>query len=144
MVLGTSCERLGAYIGHLNFCPSGTRSALTGRIRHGSPTASLPVLAVRRFTFRRVRKKRWSATIAGCTAAEFGEGGTSAVFAPSTLRTASWRFRCLLEKLRQDKPQGRVSYAKRIRRGAVRHPNVVQTLEVGEASQAAFLRDRVG
>jgi serine/threonine-protein kinase len=64
---------------------------------------------------------------------EVGEGGTSAVFRAEHPTHGVVAVKVLREKLRQDKTAV-ARFVREARYGArVRHPNVVQTLEVGEA-----------
>jgi serine/threonine protein kinase len=74
-------------------------------------------------------------TIAGYTLrSEVGEGGTSAVFRAEHANHGVVAVKVLREKLRQD----RTAVARFLREARygerVRHPNVVQTIEIGEAS----------
>jgi serine/threonine-protein kinase len=73
-------------------------------------------------------------TLAGYTIrSEVGEGGTSAVFRAEHATHGVVAVKILREKLRQDKTAV-ARFVREARYGErVRHPNVVQTLEVGEA-----------
>jgi serine/threonine-protein kinase len=73
-------------------------------------------------------------TIAGYTIrSEIGEGGTSSVFRAEHATHGVVAVKVLREKLRQDKTAV-ARFVREARYGErVRHPNVVQTLEVGEA-----------
>src|SRR5829696_1618001 len=73
-------------------------------------------------------------TIAGYTLrSEVGEGGTSAVFRAEHATHGVVAVKVLREKLRQDKTAV-ARFVREARYGErVRHPNVVQTIEVGEA-----------
>ena len=75
-------------------------------------------------------------TIAGYTIrSEIGEGGTSSVFRAEHATHGVVAVKVLREKLRQDKTAV-ARFVREARYGErVRHPNVVQTLEVGEARQ---------
>src|SRR5919206_1499251 len=74
-------------------------------------------------------------TLAGYTIrSEVGEGGTSAVFQADPPQHGTVAVKVLREKLRQDKTAvarflREASYGER-----VTHPNVVRTIEIGEAS----------
>jgi serine/threonine-protein kinase len=74
-------------------------------------------------------------TLAGYTLrSEVGEGGTSAVFRAEHATHGVVAVKVLREKLRQDKTAV-ARFVREARYGErVRHPNVVQTIEVGEAS----------
>ena len=74
-------------------------------------------------------------TIAGYTLqSEVGEGGTSAVFRANHAEHGTVAVKVLREKLRQD----RTAVARFLREARygerVRHPNVVRTIQIGEAS----------
>jgi serine/threonine protein kinase len=73
-------------------------------------------------------------TLAGYTIrSEIGEGGTSSVFRAEHATHGVVAVKVLREKLRQDKTAV-ARFVREARYGErVRHPNVVQTLEVGEA-----------
>lgn len=73
-------------------------------------------------------------TLAGYTLrSEIGEGGTSSVFRAEHATHGVVAVKVLREKLRQDKTAV-ARFVREARYGErVRHPNVVQTLEVGEA-----------
>jgi serine/threonine protein kinase len=73
-------------------------------------------------------------TLAGYTLrSEVGEGGTSAVFRAEHASHGVVAVKVLREKLRQDKTAV-ARFVREARYGErVRHPNVVQTIEVGEA-----------
>src|SRR5436305_14996263 len=73
-------------------------------------------------------------TIAGYTLqSEIGEGGTSAVFKAQHAGHGTVAVKVLREKLRQD----RTAVARFLREARygerVQHPNVVRTIEIGEA-----------
>jgi serine/threonine-protein kinase len=74
-------------------------------------------------------------TLAGYTLrGEVGEGGTSAVFRAEHASHGVVAVKVLREKLRQDKTAV-ARFVREARYGErVKHPNVVQTIEVGEAS----------
>jgi serine/threonine protein kinase len=74
-------------------------------------------------------------TLAGYTLrGEVGEGGTSAVFRAEHAAHGVVAVKVLREKLRQDKTAV-ARFVREARYGErVKHPNVVQTIEVGEAS----------
>ncbi len=74
-------------------------------------------------------------TLAGYTLrGEVGEGGTSAVFRAEHATHGVVAVKVLREKLRQDKTAV-ARFVREARYGErVKHPNVVQTIEVGEAS----------
>ena len=74
-------------------------------------------------------------TLAGyAIRSEVGEGGTSAVFRAEHAMHGTVAVKVLREKLRHDKTAV-ARFVREARYGErVRHPNVVQTLEVGEAA----------
>jgi serine/threonine protein kinase len=74
-------------------------------------------------------------TIAGYSLqSEVGEGGTSAVFRAQHLNHGTVAVKVLREKLRQDKTAV-ARFLREARYGErVQHPNVVRTIEIGEAS----------
>src|SRR5678816_3772911 len=79
-------------------------------------------------------------TIAGYTLRnEVGEGGTSAVFRAEHATHGVVAVKVLREKLRQDKTAV-ARFVREAEYGArVRHPNVVETIEIGEADGLHFL-----
>jgi serine/threonine protein kinase len=84
---------------------------------------------------RVARENMVGQTLAGYTLrSEVGEGGTSAVFQAEHPKHGTVAVKVLREKLRQDKTAvarflREASYGER-----VQHPNVVRTIEIGEAS----------
>ena len=72
--------------------------------------------------------------IAGCTVRkEVGEGGTSAVYLAEHPNHGTVALKVLREKLRQDKTAV-ARFIREAKYGArVRHPNVVETIEIGQA-----------
>src|SRR6267142_5984822 len=75
------------------------------------------------------------AAVAGYTIKkEVGEGGTSAVYLAEHPNHGTVALKVLREKLRQDKTAV-ARFIREARYGErVQHPNVVQTIEVGEAA----------
>ena len=95
----------------------------------------LPVAADGRYVRRVPKETLVGRTIAGyAIRSEVGEGGTSAVFRAEHPTHGVVAVKVLREKLRQDKTAV-ARFVREARYGErVRHPNVVQTLEVGEAT----------
>ena len=93
------------------------------------------MLADGRYVRRVPKETLVGRTIAGyAIRSEVGEGGTSAVFRAEHATHGVVAVKVLREKLRQDKTAV-ARFVREARYGErVRHPNVVQTLEVGEAS----------
>src|SRR2546423_3980696 len=70
---------------------------------------------------------------------EVGEGGTSAVYLAEHPNHGTVALKVLREKLRQDKTAV-TRFVREAKYGArVRHPNVVETIEIGEASNGLHL-----
>jgi eukaryotic-like serine/threonine-protein kinase len=79
-------------------------------------------------------------TVAGYTIKkEVGEGGTSAVYLAEHPNHGTVALKVLREKLRQDKTAV-ARFVREAQYGArVKHPNVVETIEIGEAAGLHFL-----